>query len=185
MREDVKKSPERFAVVIPAYNHHQRVGDVVKKAKVLGFPIFVIDDGSTDSTDDILKKIKGITLLRHDINRGKGAALITGFTAAAACADWAITIDADGQHNPKDAENLIHALIKNKELSAEQSKISTLNRPIVVGTRQDMVGPDVPWTSRFGRGFSNFWVWASGGPLISDSQSGFRMSRYRKPCNGT
>jgi hypothetical protein len=38
-----------------------------------------------------------------------------------------------------------------------------------------MVGINVPWTSRFGRGFSNFWVWASGGPRITDSQSGFRL----------
>ena len=38
-----------------------------------------------------------------------------------------------------------------------------------------MVGKDVPWTSRFGRGFSNFWIFCSGGPWVSDSQSGFRI----------
>ena len=48
-------------------------------------------------------------------------------------------------------------------------------RVIVVGNRQGMAGENVPWTSRFGRGFSNFWVWAAGGPWIADSQSGFRL----------
>jgi hypothetical protein len=38
-----------------------------------------------------------------------------------------------------------------------------------------MAGPDVPWTSRFGRKFSNFWVTVSGGPRLTDTQSGFRV----------
>ena len=70
-----------------------------------------------------------------------------------------MTIDADGQHKPEDAENLLQAVEEGQ-------------RPIVVGNRQGMVGEHVPWTSRFGRKFSNFWVWVSGGPLIADSQSG-------------
>ena len=49
------------------------------------------------------------------------------------------------------------------------------SRPLVVGMRQGMIGRDVPWTSRFGRKFSNFWVRFSGGPAMTDSQSGFRI----------
>jgi hypothetical protein len=45
----------------------------------------------------------------------------------------------------------------------------------MIGTREGMAGTHVPWTSRFGRGFSNFWVSLSGGPRITDSQSGFRI----------
>jgi hypothetical protein len=48
-------------------------------------------------------------------------------------------------------------------------------RPIVVGMREGMIKRGVPWTSRFGRKFSNFWVLLSGGPRITDSQSGFRI----------
>jgi hypothetical protein len=48
-------------------------------------------------------------------------------------------------------------------------------RTIIVGKREGMSGGYVPWTSRFGRGFSNFWVWVSGGTWIADSQSGFRL----------
>jgi hypothetical protein len=48
-------------------------------------------------------------------------------------------------------------------------------RPIIVGIRMGMAGKHVPWTSRFGRKFSNFWVFVSGGPRMRDSQSGFRI----------
>lgn len=125
-------------------------------------PVFVVDDGSTDSTCDIIKEIRGISLLRHNKNRGKGAAIMTGMAEAAKIADWAITIDADGQHNPRDAMGMIRSVPDNK-------------RPIFVGMRQGMTGKDVPRTSLLGRKFSNFWVFVAGGPKLSDSQSGFRI----------
>ena len=105
---------------------------------------------------------KPCAFLRHKQNLGKGAAILTGFAEAAAVADWAITIDADGQHYPQDAQKLIKAIPKK-------------TRAVVVGARADMIGEHVPWTSRFGRKFSNFWVKVSGGPAIMDSQSGMRI----------
>ena len=153
---------ERFAIVIPAYNHGSAISDVVTAALKLSFPVIVVDDGSTDSTGERIKSIGGVYLLSHDENRGKGAALLTGFAEAAKIAGWAITIDADGQHIPEDALNLIRAIPPNE-------------RPIVVGLRQGMAGEHVPWTSRLGRKFSNFWVRVSGGPAMIDSQSGFRI----------
>ena len=157
----------RFAVIIPVYNHEQRVADVVRTTLKLGFPVFVVDDGSTDDTYDKIKNMAGVSIIRHNKNRGKGAAIKTGFAAAAKIADWAITIDADGQHDPDNALNLIHAIPDD----AMYKKM----RPIVIGMRENMTGDDVPWTSSFGRKFSNFWVRASGGPAIKDSQSGFRI----------
>jgi glycosyltransferase involved in cell wall biosynthesis len=162
MNMSIKNKKIRFAFVIPVYNHAGTVAQVVQDAQALRFPVFVVDDGSTDNTYDQIKDIAGIQILRHQQNQGKGAAIITGFAAAAAVADWAITIDADGQHYPQDAKILIKAIPKN-------------TRAIVVGARSDMIGKHVPWTSRFGRKFSNFWVRTSGGPAISDSQSGFRI----------
>ena len=158
----IKNKKNRFAFVIPVYNHAGTVAQVVKDVLTLGLPVFVVDDGSTDNTYDRIKEIKGIQILRHPQNQGKGAAIISGFAAAAAVADWAITIDADGQHYPRDAQKLIKAIPKK-------------TRPVVVGARADMTGEHVPWTSSFGRKFSNFWVRTSGGPKISDSQSGFRI----------
>lgn len=155
-------STPNFAVIIPLYNHRQKIRETVLTAQELGFPVWVVDDGSTDRCGDAVKGIHGVRILRHDINQGKGAALLTGMKAAAGTADWAVTLDADGQHHPQDAANLIKA-IPEKE------------RPVVVGWRQGMTGRDVPWTSQFGRRFSNFWVWCAGGPRIKDSQSGFRI----------
>ena len=158
----IKNKKDRFAFVIPVYNHAGTVAQVVKDVQTLGFPVFVVDDGSTDNTYDQIKEISGIQILRHEINQGKGAAIMTGFTAVADVADWAITIDADGQHYPEDARKLIKAISKKM-------------RPIVVGARVYKASEHVPWTSSFGRKFSNFWVRTSGGPKMSDSQSGMRI----------
>jgi glycosyltransferase involved in cell wall biosynthesis len=152
----------RFAVVIPVYNHERTVADVVRRAMALDLPIVVVDDGSTDATFERIKEIPGIRIRRHRFNRGKGAALMTGLSQAAEIAGWAITLDADGQHDPADARSLIAAVPRGP-------------RPIMIGRRTGMRGADVPWTSRFGRGFSNFWLRAAGGPAVADSQSGFRI----------
>jgi len=154
----------RVAIIIPVYNHGEQIGEVIRQSLALGLPVFVVDDGSTDSTHQVAKAISGITVLRHSVNLGKGAAILSGFSAAAEkqC-DWAITIDGDGQHNPLDATGLLQA-VKEGE------------RCIVIGKRQGMEdAANVPWTSKFGRKFSNFWVWVSGGPMVEDSQSGFRL----------
>jgi glycosyltransferase involved in cell wall biosynthesis len=152
----------RFAFVIPVYNHSASVVQIINDARNLKFPVFVVNDGSTDDTAEKLARMKGIQVISHKENMGKGAALLSGFVAASAVADWAITIDADGQHYPQDALKLIAAIPQGL-------------MPIVVGKREDMVDEHVPWTSRFGRKFSNFWVWLSGGPALSDSQSGMRI----------
>jgi glycosyltransferase involved in cell wall biosynthesis len=155
----------RFAFIIPVYNHAATVAEVVKQTQALGYPVFVVDDGSTDETPQRLAEIKDIHLLCHEKNQGKGAAILTGFMAASAVADYAITLDADGQHYPEDALTLMDAIPAKK-------------RPLVVGAREGMtasLGAHIPWTSRFGREFSNFWVRMSGGPKLSDSQSGMRI----------
>jgi glycosyltransferase involved in cell wall biosynthesis len=153
---------DRVVIVIPVYNHEKKVAQAVGEALKLNLPIFVIDDGSTDSTYDRIKDIPSINIIRHDTNKGKGAAILTGFAAASPFADWAVTMDADGQHYPENVWNLVQAVPQGE-------------RPIVVGHRERMDRLHVPWKSRFGRSFSNFWVRMCGGPNIGDSQSGFRL----------
>ncbi len=153
---------KQVVIVIPLYNHGERVADVVRKALTLKLPVIVVDDGSTDNGVQSIQQLEGVRILRHAVNQGKGAAILTGLTEAAKTADWAITLDADGQHYPEDAASLIQALPPDR-------------RPIIIGCRQGMRREKAPWTSRFGRGFSNFWVWISGGPAVADSQSGFRL----------
>jgi glycosyltransferase involved in cell wall biosynthesis len=162
MNTNLSCGKNRFAFIIPVYNHAGTVAQVIRQAQCMGFPVFVVDDGSTDHTYNQIKDIPGIRIISHKKNRGKGAALASGFCVAAVDCDWAITVDADGQHYPEDARRLIAAIPADA-------------RMIVVGVRDGMAGKHVPWTSRFGRKFSNFWVWISGGPSLSDSQSGMRI----------
>jgi glycosyltransferase involved in cell wall biosynthesis len=103
-----------------------------------------------------------VTVIRHKINQGKGASLLDGFSLAIKVADYAITLDADGQHNPDDIPSLVR-------------QVQRETRPLVLGKRSGMEHPNVPWTSRWGRKFSNFWVWVSCGRWVADSQSGFRL----------
>lgn len=159
----------RFAFVIPVYNHGDTVGTVVRKAKEFNYPVIVVNDGSTDHTQDQLNKIEGITVLNHSSNIGKGAALKSGFKAAADVADFAISVDADGQHDLSDTPSLMNVLTQDK-------------KSFVVGVRKGMDGENVPWTSRFGRLFSNFWVFVSGGPWLHDTQSGFRIYPLPETC---
>src|SRR3990167_2280720 len=92
------------SVVIPAYNESTTIRPIisaVKKAKLpknLDREIIVVDDGSTDDTYKILKKISGIKVLRHPHNLGKGRAIATGF--AAATGDIILTQDADLEYDP-------------------------------------------------------------------------------------
>jgi glycosyltransferase involved in cell wall biosynthesis len=155
-------TPLRCAIVIPAYNHGAQVRKVVEKCLHFRLPVVVVDDGSTDSTPDVLASLSGVTVIRHKKNQGKGASLLTGFAAVLQFADWVITIDADGQHNPEDILSLTR-------------EVPRWQRPLVIGRRVEMGDKNVPWTSRWGRRFANFWVWASCGRWLSDSQSGFRI----------
>ena len=185
-----------IAVIIPVFNHYATVYNVVMETLKLGFPVIVIDDGSTDSTYMELKKIKQITLLQHKINRGKGAAILTAMNYAVNFAQWVITLDADGQHNPLDTKQLIKVISNNSNQqllfpNSHPNKLSSTiknsvfyntassgkrqKRPIIIGKRKGMLEAKAPWTSRFGREFSNFWIKVSGGPKITDSQSGFRV----------
>ncbi len=153
---------DRTPVIIPVYNHASTVASVVRRVLDQGYPVIAVNDGSTDDTRKVLSSVAGITVLHHEANRGKGAAILNGLAEAARFSDRAVTIDADGQHDPADIPLLLAAV------QAER-------RAIVVGNRHGMDAREVPWTSRFGRKFSNFWVRASGGPPMADTQSGFRV----------
>jgi glycosyltransferase involved in cell wall biosynthesis len=152
----------RHAIVIPAYNHGRQLSQVLEKSLAFGYPVFVVDDGSTDGTSGILASASGVTVIRHEKNMGKGAALLSGFSAAARVSEWVLSVDADGQHDPSEISTLIRAVPEGR-------------RPLVIGRRSGMSHENVPWTSRWGRGFSNFWVWVCSGKRLSDSQSGFRL----------
>ena len=77
----------RFVVVIPVYNHADSVDKIVRQAMDLHYPIFVVNDGSTDSTAQKLSEIQEINVITHEKNMGKGAAILSGFNITDGYAD--------------------------------------------------------------------------------------------------
>ena len=99
----------RYCVVIPAYQAADTIGVLVSRVKGQGLPAIVVDDGSHDETASIASA-KGALVISHLRNEGKGSALRTGFEyALRAQYDGVVTIDSDGQHDPAEISELIHA----------------------------------------------------------------------------
>lgn len=148
-------------ILIPAYNAEQTIGPVVGECAALGYPVVVVDDGSLDATAGVVAVQQGVTLLAHGKNKGKGAALKTGFVWALDNGfEAVVTIDADGQHDVSAVPRLVAA--------AKDGAVD-----IMIASRfsqfEEMAGLRKVW-NRFG-------VWCMArrtGFEISDSQSGFR-----------
>ncbi|MDZ4803796.1 MAG: glycosyltransferase family 2 protein [Candidatus Eisenbacteria bacterium] len=93
-------------LLIPAYNEERGIGPVLLQVKKLGLPgeILVVDDGSTDRTYEAAQ-VPGVTVLRHDVNRGYGQSLKTGILAAKH--DIIVITDADGTYPNEDIAKLL------------------------------------------------------------------------------
>jgi glycosyltransferase involved in cell wall biosynthesis len=103
-----------LSVVIPAYNERATIEEIVRRVRDTGTvrEIIVVDDMSTDGTRDVLRRLEkdaGLRVLYHDVNRGKGAALRTGF--AAATSDLVIVQDADLEYNPEEYPRLARPIL--------------------------------------------------------------------------
>ncbi len=99
-----------LSIIVPVYNEEKTVKKVIDELKKLKIEkeIIVVDDGSTDSTRKILKKIKGIRLYYHKKNQGKGSAVTTGIKHSKG--KLIIIQDADLEYNPKEIPKLIEAM---------------------------------------------------------------------------
>jgi len=100
----------KLSIIVPVYNEEKTIEKVIKELKKLKInkEIIVVDDGSKDKTPQILKKIKGIKVITHKTNKGKGAAVTTGIKHAKG--DAIIIQDADLEYKPKDIPKLIKAM---------------------------------------------------------------------------
>jgi hypothetical protein len=125
------KLPERFrgkiAVVIPAYDEAESVGDVIRQipTQVCGeeTAVLVVDDGSRDDTSEEAAKA-GAIVARHVINRGGGAAVRTGYRLMAESGSLVVvTLDADGQHLPSEMERLVKPVLDDEVDVAHGSRI--------------------------------------------------------------
>ncbi len=100
--------------IIPAYNEEKTIKEVLEKIKPLVSEIVVVDDGSTDNTFKLAKD-QGVTVLKHIINRGQGAALQTGNQYALINrADIVVHFDADGQFMGEEIKDIIKPIAQGK-----------------------------------------------------------------------
>lgn len=153
----------RVAAVIPARNAATTVGEVVAglRTVVPGIDVIVVDDGSTDATGGAARGA-GAHVVTHPVNRGKGAALETGFDEALSRgSDLVLALDADGQHDVSIAPRLLVALD---------------DADVVIGSRErDRTG--MPWLRRVTNDVTTWWVSRLAGRRIEDTQSGYRAFR--------
>ncbi|MFQ5884573.1 MAG: glycosyltransferase family 2 protein [Thermoplasmata archaeon] len=115
IRADPGTKDKYIQVIIPAFNESESLPIVLRSVTsfVTGIPVrvLVVDDGSTDGTPRLAQQL-GAQVISHTDNRGQGAALMTGFTAATQRNCFAVvSLDADGQHNPSEIENLLLPII--------------------------------------------------------------------------
>jgi polyprenyl-phospho-N-acetylgalactosaminyl synthase len=102
-------------IVVPAYNEHSLIREVVKTLLLQNYTIVVVDDGSSPKLLDSLLPMPFFYYVRHKLNLGQGAALQTGIEfALSKGAEFIVTFDADGQHNSKDIPALLWPL-ENRE----------------------------------------------------------------------
>ena len=152
-----------YAVLIPTYNNDKTLSRVLDGVLSYTPEVIVVNDGSTDSTAEILAGYPQIEVITFAQNKGKGKALQEGFRVASAKGyQYVLTIDSDGQHFPKDIPAFLTAIA--------QESVPTL----LVGNR-DMTVEGVPKKSSFGHRFSNFWFHFQTGVRLPDTQSGYRL----------
>jgi glycosyltransferase involved in cell wall biosynthesis len=153
----------RVCVVIPAYRASGRIGAVLEglAAWVPSRDTIVIDDGSGDGTADEAQA-RGVRVLVHEANRGKGAAHRSGFAAALASGYEAVlTLDADGQHDPNDLPKFLDAWREGRG-------------DILLGSRWETLAMMPPLRRMVNR-ITSVVVSLLIGRRVEDSQSGYRL----------
>jgi len=156
-----------YCVIIPTYNNQATLGGVIRDVLAFTHDVIVVNDGSTDGTEEVLSQFPEISVLKNGKNRGKGFSLRKGFAFALEKGfDYAITLDSDGQHLAKD-------------LPVFLEKIKEAPETLIIGAR-NMNVDNVPAKSSVGKKFSNFWITVTTGLKLQDTQSGYRLYPIRK-----
>ena len=153
----------RICTIVPTYNNSGTIADVVSRLLNYSDNVIVVNDGCTDGTKEILagfaEKIKVVDIAK---NSGKGCALKSGFAEAVRLGfEYAITLDADGQHFPEDIPMFAEAFLENKE-------------SLIVGSR-NLSADNMPKKNTFANNFSNFWFFVQTWNRLPDTQTGYRL----------
>jgi len=151
----------RVFIVIPALNEERTICWVVYQATKQADAVIVVDDGSSDLTAEMAKEC-GAVVLKHKVNLGKGAALRTGFVESLRRgANIVVTLDADGQHDPREIEKLIAPIVNDEA-------------DVVIGSRfKRRSSANMPLYRKIGNKILNIFT-SPKRRDITDTQSGFR-----------
>ena len=156
---DVEMPQQKIVIAMPAFNEEAYIGSMVIKAKKYSDTVLVADDGSRDATGEIAS-LAGAEVLRHDVNRGKGAAVRTILERVRQMdADVLVLLDSDSQHNADEIPRLIEAVADGLDL--------------VVGSRRD-VKQSIPFYRRVGQGILLHSSRTVIEHNLKDTESGFR-----------
>lgn len=154
-------SSEHYWCAVPVFNNKKTLREVVSECRAILPNVVVVDDGSNDADVTSLLSDIDVVVLKHEKNLGKGRAILTASQYIEERGGvYMVTIDADGQHRPEDIKEFIPVMRQD-----EQS--------LIVGCR-NFDAENVPFSSRFGRSFANFWLLVETGQMVADCQSGFR-----------
>ena len=159
----MEDNQKNLFIVVPAFNEERVIQSVITEIRRAGqhYNIIIVDDHSSDKTREKAREMQGVTVLRHKINRGKGAATRTGIEAAKMLgASIIVTMDGDGQHDPADIANLVEPIISGKS-------------EVALGTRLKK-SAGMPWVRIIANKLSNILTWILYRTWVSDSQSGMR-----------
>lgn len=151
----------KVAIGIPAYNEEKNIASVISKLSKFGYSIIVCDDGSDDQTNQIAEKM-GALVITHKKNLGYGAAIGSLFFKAKDMGlDVLVTMDADGQHRPKDVKAVLDPILKEEA-------------DIVIGSRFLVENKEMPSYRKTGIKMITKLANTALDKQITDSQSGFR-----------
>jgi glycosyltransferase involved in cell wall biosynthesis len=120
----------RVGIVVPAYNEELMIAEALNGMPEIADRVYVIDDGSADRTSDVVRSLgnKRVSLLRHEVNRGAGAAMITGYKAALADGmDVVVKLDGDSQMDTKYLPDLLFPIFSGKADYAKGNRLSRLS----------------------------------------------------------
>jgi glycosyltransferase involved in cell wall biosynthesis len=162
--QETQQTEVRVLAGIPAYNEARYVGSIVLQAKQYVDEVIVVDDGSTDNTAKIAE-LAGATVIRHDENKGYGAAVRSILSEAKKRnPDVLVLLDADAQHNPNEIPTLIKPVSKGFDL--------------VIGSREAQKDK-TPRFRRIGKEVILHSTRLASKANISDSECGFRAFSQR------
>ena len=153
--------PTICAAVIPCFNEGATIAGLVGAALQHLPQVVVVDDGSTDRTSEAAQAA-GARMVRHETNRGKGAALRTGLALAVKQGfEWAVTLDGDGQHAPDDIPAFLRCAGQTGAL-------------LIIGNRMHNAQA-IPWLRRQVNSWMSRQLSRRAGKPLPDTQCGFRL----------